>query len=357
MSVAIIGIGTWLPERVRSNDEWPEAFSGRHTGADRTFNDIPPPEDPVAARITAQDLAREASDPFLGAVRRRVADESLTAAESEIFAAEAALLDAGVSGSDVDAVLSYSMVPDRVTPPTAGPVAYAVGAREALAFGIDAVCATAIAQLEIATALLEARRAKTVLLTQSHLFCRTVALMHPASPGLGDCSTALVLARSDRGLLVRSIWGVTHGEHAESVTWVRGNTPAEDLPWWNAGGPARLGTRAPAGVKMLMRDTVGFGAKTVREAAARASVDVERLDVLASVQPRGFIPGAIAEHLGIGRDRAVTTYAEVAHVGGCGPVYNLAEARKLGRLERGALVALYAQGAGFTRASAILEVA
>jgi 3-oxoacyl-[acyl-carrier-protein] synthase III len=73
------------------------------------------------------------------------------------------------------------------------------------------------------------------------------------------------------------------------------------------------------------------------------------------VQPRGFIPGAIAEHLGLPRERAVTTYSHIAHVGACGPVFNLERAREEGRLEKGSLSALYAQGAGFTRAAAILE--
>ena len=39
-----------------------------------------------------------------------------------------------------------------------------------------------------------------------------------------------------------------------------------------------------------------------------------------------------------------------------GPVFNLARAREAGRLWRGAHAVMYAQGAGFTRAAAILEV-
>jgi 3-oxoacyl-[acyl-carrier-protein] synthase III len=105
-----------------------------------------------------------------------------------------------------------------------------------------------------------------------------------------------------------------------------------------------------------MRDTVSFGATTVREAAERAQIDVGRIALLASVQPRGFIPRAIAERLGLPRERAVTTYPEIAHLGSCGPVFNLLRARELGMLAPGALVALYAQGAGFTRTAALLEV-
>jgi 3-oxoacyl-[acyl-carrier-protein] synthase III len=106
-----------------------------------------------------------------------------------------------------------------------------------------------------------------------------------------------------------------------------------------------------------MRDTVSFGARTLREAAARANTDLARVTTVASVQPRGFLPAAIAEYAGLPRDAAVTTYAHIAHVGACGPVFNLARARDEGRLERGSLCALYAQGAGFTRAAAIFEAA
>ena len=74
------------------------------------------------------------------------------------------------------------------------------------------------------------------------------------------------------------------------------------------------------------------------------------------MQPRGFIPHAIAEHLGLSRAHAVETYERIAHVGVCGPVFNLARAREAGRLWRGAHAVMYAQGAGFTRAAAILEV-
>ena len=96
-------------------------------------------------------------------------------------------------------------------------------------------------------------------------------------------------------------------------------------------------------------------ADTIRVAADRGSTPVDRLGVIASVQPRGFIPGAIAERLGLPRSCAVTTYPRVAHLGACGPVFNLMQARDDERTAPGTLVALYGQGAGFTRAAAILE--
>lgn len=356
MSAAIVGMGTWLPEQVHKNDAWPESFAkGADALEDRTFNDIPEAEDPVAAAILARDLALEARDPFLGATLRHVADPEMGSVHAETCAARAALADAGLSADDVDVVLSNAAVPDRHGPFTPTRVADTIGARRALALEIEAGCASGVVGLELARAYIESGLANVVLMTQSHIMLRIFPLLHPARPGLGDAGSALVVARGP-GLALRATFSRTHGEFAHAVTYLRGRDDASDTPWWCAGGEIRLGSRAPAQAKQLMRDTVSFGAASVREVAARARVDVRRIDVLASVQPRGFMPGAIAEHLGLPRERAVTTYSEIAHVGGCGPTFNLARARELGLLTPGAIVALYAQGLGFTRAAALLQM-
>ncbi len=356
MNISILGIGSFLPAQIRRNDAWPENFTRREEQVgERTFNDIPESHDPEAARILARDLAREADDPFLGARERRVADATTTAAEAETHAALRALDDAGIDPAEVDLVLSNAVVPERIIPPTGCEVAQRIGATRAMALGVEAGCASSVAQLEVARAYLASGLARVVLLTQSHLLLRTFPLLHPAAPGLGDAATALVLGRGD-GLTLRGAFGVTHGEHASTVTWIRGMDDESDKPWWCAGGAFRLGSRTPERAKALMRETVTFGAEALVEAARCATVDVARLSVLASVMPRGFIPGAIAERLGLAREIAMTTYPETGHVGACGPIINLERARTLGRLSRGAWVGLYGQGAGFTRAASVLEV-
>jgi 3-oxoacyl-[acyl-carrier-protein] synthase-3 len=356
MTTSITGIGVYLPETIRDNDFWPAEFRERFAQAgDRTFNDIPTPLDEVAAAIVARDLAQEALDPMLGATLRHVADDSLSSAQAEAYAAESALHDAGISAEDVDLVLSHALVPDRIMPPTATALAALIGAHNARALAIDSACASAVSQIEVALAFIEAGLARHVLLAQSHLLWRALSAGHPASPGLGDAASALVVSKGS-GLTIRGVFSQTHGEHARSVTWLRGTDDASDPPWWLAGGDMRMGSRNQEGAKFLMRETVTFAARTVHECALRAGIPVDRIGVLASVQPRGFIPGAIAERLGLEREVAVTSYDQIAHVGACGPIFNLHKARVQGRWLRGTAVALYAQGAGFTRAAALLEM-
>jgi 3-oxoacyl-[acyl-carrier-protein] synthase-3 len=358
MTVSIVGLGAWLPEEVRTNDAWPENFGVRqHPPSDRVLNDIQPSEDPVAAAILERHLLAEAQDPFLGAKLRRVAPDHVSAAEAESQACLRALEDAGVAPEDVDLVLTQSLVFDRPGPFTAPTVAHRIGAHRALALTVDSVCSSGVTQLQVARAYLESGLARVVVVAQSHLILRAVPFLHPATPGLGDAAAAMVLMKGQGGLRLLSVVGRTHGEYALSVVWVRGADDSVDQRWFKAGGDFRVGSRDPQGTAYLMRETVCFGAKTVSEAARLADVDVKQIRVLASVQPRGFIPEAIAERMGLARECAVTTYEEIAHVGACGPGLNLQKARALGMLEPGAHVALYAQGAGFTRAAAILQVA
>ena len=212
MNVAIRGLGVWLPETVRLNDAWPPEFvQNAHAQGDRTFNDIPRAEDEIAAAILEEHLAAEAHDPFLGTGRRHVADLNYSAADAETHAARAALADAGVDAIDVDIILATAAAPDRVVPSTAVTVAHRIGATRALAQGIDSACASAVTQLQVACAYIESGMARTALLIQSHLLLRTFDLMHPASPGLGDAATAMVITR-DGKLRVRSTYAVTHGE-------------------------------------------------------------------------------------------------------------------------------------------------
>ncbi len=357
MKAALSGIGYWVPDSVRSNDDWPAAFIEAHRARRAARTQIVfetwPERYAECDEETLAHLDRERSDPFTGAVRRRVADPTVTAAQAQVLAAGRAIADAGLRPEDIDMVLSTDLAPDRIAHPSATRIAYEVGASRARGFAVDCACASGIVQFGVASAFIETGGARHVLLTQSHMMSRAVPLMHPACPTLGDAASAIVVSASEHG----GFEMVAHsdGTFWDSVLWGRGNDEETDTPWWQSGGPLIPATRDVDGARHLMRETVRWGNETVREALERCGKTVADIDVLACVQPRGWIPHAIARMLGVPPDRVPLTWDEYAHIGGCGLIVNLVHAEQAGLLSQGSCVALYAQGAGFTRAAAVLE--
>jgi 3-oxoacyl-[acyl-carrier-protein] synthase III len=357
MYARVSGLGQWFPDELRRNSDWPQEFqaASRRRLGDRTLVDLSVQVDaePCAA-LVAKYLAEESDDPFLGSVERRVADPTVSSAEAEAQAARKALADAEWSASEVDAVFSWALVPDRLMPSNACRVAHAIGAARAWAVTIDAACASPVAQLALAAGLIESGRARSVLLTQSHLATRTFPLSHPASPSVGDGATAMLVTAAERPG-VQVMHSVTHGEYYDAVVWCRDKEPQRDVPWWEAGGAFFMGSHDREATSKLMQQTVLIGVSTVRELAERGRFEVGRIEVLATVQPRKWVPAAIAEGLGLSPRIAPQTYDRVAHLGGAGAVANLIAARDSGLLRDGALAVIYAQGAGFTRGAVALR--
>lgn len=367
MKSTVLGIGEWRPPHVRLNSDWaPEVIERWKT---RTAGAPPPgagkgaidgtalseaPELAEADRLSAIGFTEDMADPFLFATHRHVADASVSSIQGSAHAGKAALADAGIDAKDVDVVVCWDAVPDRPGCPGAPKVAELLGATKAHGFDLQQACASVISSLDLAAGLVESGRARYVLLTQSHLATRLIRFDGPVGANVGDIATAMLVGPSERpGILTTSI--VSDGRFQDAVIIARGKDDETDTPWWIEGGPFVFGTKDRAGAQTMMKETVKMGALTIREACERGRMKPAELDVICAPHPRRWIPGAIAETLGLRKEQAPHTYQQTAHVGGCGAVANLLEARRRGMLRPGAKVAMYAQGQGMTRAAAILD--
>jgi 3-oxoacyl-[acyl-carrier-protein] synthase-3 len=82
---------------------------------------------------------------------------------------------------------------------------------------------------------------------------------------------------------------------------------------------------------------------------------MDTVAAIAMIQPLAWYQGAVADGLGIPKERVPTTYSAYAHLGGAGVIANLLEAKRRGLLFDGAPVILYAHGAGVTQYAALLR--
>lgn len=352
----IIGFATWFPETIRENDSWPQAFVDNFRSKNikeelKTLVDLHATDSNDA--MVVDYLNAEADDPFFGTVQRRIADP-VTSVEAETRAAKAVLERNQIKGSELDFVICFSTLPDRIMPSSANAVGFNIGAVRAHCMGLDTACASTLSQMIVAHSLIESGQAKYIMLVQSHIVLRGWPIMHPASPNVGDCATAILMGPTDEHTIVSS-FAASEGEHYTSVTYTRGKQE-DDTPWWMASDKAfYLGSHDSGNAKKLIMNTINAGKDTIRKAIARTKYSVRDIDLVISVQPRKWVPEGIARSLGLPPNAAVQTFEKYAHLGPCGIIANLEEAETKGLLKPGNIVALYAQGAGFCRVSIIIK--
>ena len=356
----IVGMGLWVPDEIRYNLAWPlsfvEAFDEkRQERTERDFTNVdrrpaPRPYEDLFLRHAGP----HAADPFKSATVRRIASPDVPTVEGDTIAARRALEDAAVDPHDVDRILSSAIVPDRLAPSNGAGIQHLLGCKNAPGIGVEGFCSSAVAQLDLAAALVESGRARFVLCIQSHQIARANDLEDPSSPIFGDGTSAFLVGAvpSDRGLVHLTCDG--DGSLAGAVTWRYKATP--NVAWWaNAVGPICPGTDDPAAVRLVADNSLAWPIDTIKRLCEEASVPIDAVAAVATIQPFLWYAPAIAEGLGLPAERVPTTFATYAHLGGAGPIANLIEARRRGLLCDGAAVVLYAHGAGVTRYSALLR--
>jgi len=300
-AAGIAGIGAALPARVVGNAE-------------------------VAARL---GVAPEWIERRTGIRERRHLAPGERVSDLAAGAARAALDDAGLTAEDIDLVLVATTTADEVTPNTAPLVAGALGAGTG-AIDVGAACTGFLAGLALGTAQIEAGRAEHVLLVGADALSRHLDPHDRRTAGLfGDGAGAVVLA-ADAGtvgpVVLRSAAG-----HAAHIRIPHG------------------GTIAMAGHETFLIAVASLTEATL-DACEAAGTAPGKLDRLVFHQANRRILDAVAERLGVERDRVVDAIATVGNTSAASIPLALAEARP----RPGERVLLGAVGAGFTYGAAVL---
>ncbi len=274
-----------------------------------------------------------------GIRERRRAEPHERLSDFSARAGQAALDRAGVSAEDLDLVIVATITADEVTPSAAPLVAEALGARKAGAFDIGAACTGFLSGMALAAAQIESGRAERVLLIGADFLTRITDYSdRRIAPLFADGAGAAVLcaAGEDDGAIGPIVLGAD-GSHGPTLT-----APHSD----------RLlrmdGTE-------VFRHAVARMSEATVQAAERAEIELDAIDLFVYHQANSRITRAVGERLGLDLERVVDCIEWLGNASAATLPVALTTAEGDGRLRPGARVMLSAFGAGFTWGAGVIE--
>ena len=267
--------------------------------------------------------------------RRRAAPGERVSTLAAI-AANAALADAGLSADALDAVLVATVTADEIMPAAAPIVAHEIGASRAGAADVGAACAGSVSALAFATAMIEAGRARHVLVAGVDVLSR---LVDPddrrTAPLFGDGAAALVVSGDASGEIGPFVLG-SDGASADAIR----------------------ATRSRGIVEMDGHDTflaaVDRLASCTETVLERSGLELSDIDLFIYHQANSRILTAVSERLGLAQDRVYDCLAELGNTSAASVPLALERALAAGRVRTGDRVLLAAVGSGLVWGATVL---
>lgn len=324
MTTKIIGTGSYLPEYVVTNDDLAKL--------------VDTSDEWIASRT--------------GIRNRRIATNE-SGVDMAAAAAEEALKDAGMDGSEIDLILVATCSSDFQFPSTACLVQKAIHATNAAAFDLSAACSGFLFALHTAHAYICAGIYKNILLVGVEVLSKLIDWNDRSTCVLfGDGAGAAVLKSED----MRYYLPVTHsdGSKGEALCcrsrYDRSELSPEDLP-------------KPDEKEYLMqmdgREVFMFAVKSVpqavKEVLEKNNVAQEEISFYILHQANKRIVEAIAKRLGEPLEKFPMNLEEYGNTSSASIPILLDELNRAGKLQKGQKIILAGFGAGLTWGASILE--
>lgn len=322
--VAIVGTGSYVPERVLTNF------------------DLEKMVDTTDEWIFTRSGIRE----------RRIARPDEASSDMGAIAARRALEAAGTAPEEVDMIVVATITPDMLFPNTACFVQNLIRARNAFCFDLEAACCGFLYSMEVAEQFISSGAVRTALVIAADKLSAVTDWTDRSTCVLfGDGAGAAVLrAVEDGSGIINTVMG-SDG----SLTGLL------QLP----GG----GSRTPASpesverklhcMKMEGREVFKHAVKAMSDAAQevlkRAGLTVDDVDCLIPHQANTRIIQAIGERLGIPIGKTFMNLEKYGNMSGASIPVALDEAVRGGRVRKGDIVLLVAFGGGFTWSASLLH--
>ncbi len=306
------------------------------------------------AVVTNDDLAKimDTSDEWIssrtGIKKRHLAKEETTAGMSA-EAARRALDNAGVTAEEIDLIILGTVSADYVTPACACEVQAAIGAKNAVAFDINAACSGFMFALNIANAYIQARLYRTALILGAETLSKIV--------DWNDRSTCVLFGDGAGAAVVRSDEAYGLLAFDQGCDGTKGNVLA--CPGRTNNNPLVETDRGIAYVHMDGQEVYKFAVTAVPASLQRtieaAGLAPEDIDYYALHQANIRIIRSVSKRLRIPEDKFPISLDHCGNISAASVPILLDEMNRNGLLKPGTKVALSGFGGGLTWASAVLE--
>jgi len=308
--------------------------------------------------LTNSDLEKivDTSDQWIiertGIRQRHVAEPGTPLSELAITAAERALADANIAGSEIDLIILGSVTGDMKFPATACLVQEAIGARHAAAFDLSAACSGFLFSYQVASAMLSSGTHKCALVLGGDVLTSMVDWTDRDTCVLfGDGAGAAVIVPSDgkRGLLHGCMY--SNGAHARLLFNPGGGSLH---PPSHESIDARLHTIRMEG-REVFRHAVTSMADALQEVLQKSGLTLDEVDLLIPHQANLRIIEALTKRFAVPPEKVFINVDRLGNTSAGSIPIALDEARKSGRIAPGNTVAMVTFGAGFTWAATAIR--
>ena len=304
-----------------------------------------------------RDLAKmvETSDEWIynktGIKERRIADPCEATSDLALYASLDALEDAGLTAGDIDLIILATSSPDMIQPSTAAILQGKLGAKNAAAFDISAVCAGFVFAITIAAGMMKGLGYKNVLVVGAETYSRILDWKdRNTCVFFGDGAGAVVLSESEEPGFIGS-YIMNNGRGWDVIKYPAGGSR---IPTSHETVDKGLHAFAMQGKKVWEFATAVFP-ESIRTVTATHGYDVQDIDWVISHQANVNIIKTSMEKLGLPMEKTYTTIDKYGNTSGASVPITLAEAYKNGLFKKGDLITLIGFGGGLSWGSVLLK--
>lgn len=312
MTTRIIGTGSYVPERIVTNEELTTLVD---TSDEWIYSRTGIKERHIAVKENGIDLAVEA--------------------------AKQALEDAQMTGEEVDLILVASCSNDFQFPSTACMVQKELGANRAAAFDLSAACSGFLLALHTAHAYIQAGIYKNILLIGTEVLSKMVDWTDRSTCVLfGDGAGAVVVSADTEGILDFVQW-------SDGTSWDDLVCPAKKIehPW-------RKEEQEQGYIRMNGQEVFRFAVQkvpeSIRQVLEKTGTKESEIDWFVLHQANRRIIQSVAKRLGVSEERFPMNMEAYGNTSAASIPILLDEMNKKGELQRGQKILMAGFGAGLT---------